>query len=100
MKSFLLYTKIIISYRLSRVGTGITKHSLVIGDDQNTIFSYYEKGSKVLGQTTFIFIHGFSSTKESWLSLIKVSIYSQLQIDTFFFYNFIENSLWIPLYHT
>jgi len=83
VKPFLLYIEMIISCRLSIVGTGITKRSLVIDDDQNTIFSYYEKGSKILGQISFIFIHGFSSTKESWLSLIKVSIYSRLQIDTF-----------------
>ncbi len=68
----------ILSYRLSIVGTGITKRSLVIDDDQNIIFSYYEKGSKILEQPSIIFIHGFSASKESWLSLVKVSVYSHL----------------------
>jgi len=74
----MLYIEIILSYRLSIVGTGITKRSLVIDDDQHIMFSYYEKGSKIPEQPSIIFIHGFSASKESWLSLVKVSIYSHL----------------------
>ncbi|CAF1056914.1 unnamed protein product [Rotaria sordida] len=58
-------------YEVNTLIAGVKKHSLSINNDTNTMFSYYEKGKRVLGQSTMIFIHGFSSNKESWLSLMK-----------------------------
>jgi abhydrolase domain-containing protein 6 len=49
------------------------KRFLSIDDDGITRFCYCEKGSKVFQQPSIIFIHGFSSDKNTWLSVIKVS---------------------------
>ncbi|CAF1248596.1 unnamed protein product [Rotaria sp. Silwood1] len=35
------------------------------------MFSYCEKGSKVDGQPTIVFVHGLSSNKETWLPIVK-----------------------------
>ncbi|CAF1347941.1 unnamed protein product [Rotaria sordida] len=52
---------------------GVKKRFLLIGDDNNegATFCYYEKGSKVPHEPSFIFIHGFSSDKYAWLGVIK-----------------------------
>jgi pimeloyl-ACP methyl ester carboxylesterase len=42
-------------------------------DDGFTAFSYSEKGTEIDGRPTIVFVHGLSSNKESWLSIIKVS---------------------------
>ena len=62
-----------VDFRVSALFAGVTKKSLIIGEDQKVIWSYYEKGSPVIGQPTMIFLHGFSSNKEAWLYSIKVS---------------------------
>ncbi|CAF1618117.1 unnamed protein product [Rotaria magnacalcarata] len=58
-------------YEITAAAAGVKKHSLSIDNDKKTIFSYYEKGKQVPGQSSMIFIHGFSSNKESWLSLLQ-----------------------------
>jgi pimeloyl-ACP methyl ester carboxylesterase len=42
--------------------------------DGSAAFSYSEKGVKVDGKPSIVFIHGFSSNKETWLPIIKVSM--------------------------
>jgi hypothetical protein len=59
--------------RLQSLDAGVKKHFLPLDDKQNTIFSYYEKGVKIPGQSSMVFVHGFSSNKESWLTLMGVS---------------------------
>jgi pimeloyl-ACP methyl ester carboxylesterase len=46
---------------------------LPIDDDGSAAFSYGEKGIKVDGKPTIVFVHGLSSNKETWLPIIKVS---------------------------
>jgi pimeloyl-ACP methyl ester carboxylesterase len=43
-------------------------------NDGSAAFSYSEKGVKVNGKPSIVFIHGFSSNKETWLSIVKVSM--------------------------
>jgi pimeloyl-ACP methyl ester carboxylesterase len=52
---------------------GLTKHSLPIDDRDSAAFSYSEKGNKVDGIPTIVFVHGLSSNKETWLPIIQVS---------------------------
>ncbi|CAF4089184.1 unnamed protein product [Rotaria sordida] len=40
-------------------------------DDMNAKLCYCEKGVEVVGQPSLVFIHGFSSSKSTWLSVIK-----------------------------
>src|ERR1700677_1612633 len=55
---------------------GLKKRFLSIDDDNEVItFCYCEKGSKVPQQPSIVFIHGFSSNKYTWSSVIKVSHY-------------------------
>jgi hypothetical protein len=55
---------------------GLKKIFLQIDDaDERVMFCYAEKGCKVLQQPSLIFIHGFSSDKHAWTSIIKVSLY-------------------------
>jgi len=42
--------------------------------DGSAAFSYSEKGVKVDGKPSIVFIHGFSSNKETWLPIVKVSM--------------------------
>jgi pimeloyl-ACP methyl ester carboxylesterase len=46
---------------------------LPIDDGGSSAFSYSEKGIKVDGKPTIVFVHGLSSNKETWLPIIKVS---------------------------
>ncbi|CAF4652702.1 unnamed protein product [Rotaria sp. Silwood1] len=50
---------------------GLQKKYLSIDDDATSMFSYCEKGSKVDGQPTIVFVHGLSSNKETWLPIVK-----------------------------
>lgn len=52
---------------------GLTKHSLPIDDHDSAAFSYSEKGCKVDGIPTIVFVHGLASNKETWLPIIQVS---------------------------
>ncbi|CAF0741937.1 unnamed protein product [Adineta ricciae] len=58
-------------YELSAFNVGVVKRTLAIDDDGKTAFCYYEKGKPVSGQASMVFIHGFSSSKEAWLPVIK-----------------------------
>ncbi len=60
-------------FRLKALKAGLKNCSLPIDGNKTTRFSYYEKGSRIPGQSTMIFIHGFSSSKEAWVSLVEVS---------------------------
>jgi hypothetical protein len=46
----------------------------VIDSDGPAAFSYSEKGVKVDGKPSIVFVHGLSSNKETWLSIVKVSM--------------------------
>ncbi|CAF5178153.1 unnamed protein product, partial [Rotaria magnacalcarata] len=51
---------------------GLTKHSLLT--DNNGVrasFSYNEKGSRNREKPSIVFVHGLSSNKETWISIIK-----------------------------
>lgn len=61
-----------ISNRFSTYQAGLVKHSLPVKQNGTAEFSYAEKGCKVDGQPTIIFVHGLSSNKETWLPIIKV----------------------------
>jgi pimeloyl-ACP methyl ester carboxylesterase len=50
----------------------VTKHSLLVDTDGSAAFSYSEKGAKVNGKPSIVFVHGLSSNKETWLPIIKV----------------------------
>jgi pimeloyl-ACP methyl ester carboxylesterase len=55
---------------------GLKKQFLLIDDgDEIVMFCYVEKGSKVPQKPSIVFIHGFSSDKNAWLNVIKVSDY-------------------------
>jgi pimeloyl-ACP methyl ester carboxylesterase len=59
-------------YKYSIYSAGHTKHSLRI--DNNGVaasFSYTEKGSRRRGKPTIVFVHGISSSKEGWMSILK-----------------------------
>ncbi|CAF0847787.1 unnamed protein product [Adineta steineri] len=56
---------------IAALDAGVTKRSISLNDDANTIVSYYEKGKFIPGQPSMIYIHGFSSNKEAWLSVLK-----------------------------
>jgi hypothetical protein len=60
-------------FRLNALKAGLKKRCLPIDSNKSTRFSYYEKGLKIPGQSSMIFIHGFSSNKETWVSLVNVS---------------------------
>ena len=44
-----------------------------IDNDSSAAFSYSEKGVKIDGKPSIVFVHGVSSNKETWLPIIKVS---------------------------
>ena len=65
---------------------GLKKRFLSIDDEGgNSVFCYCEKGTKVPQQPSIVFIHGFSSDKHTWTSIIKVSQYLFLHKDECFF---------------
>ncbi len=67
--------------RVNMVRASLKKRFLPIDDDDGTtMLCYCEKGSNVPGQPSMVFIHGFSSNKQAWLSVIKVSEYLSLHI--------------------
>ena len=52
---------------------GVRKYFLSMDDGINTgKLCYCEKGVKVKGQPSLVFIHGFSSNKRTWLQVIEV----------------------------
>lgn len=58
--------------RVTAVKAGLRKHSIPLDNDKNIRFSYYERGVKIPGQASMVFVHGFSSSKESWITLVDV----------------------------
>jgi pimeloyl-ACP methyl ester carboxylesterase len=60
------------SLRFTIYRAGLTKHSLLVDTDGSAAFSYSEKGVKVNGKPSIVFVHGLSSNKETWLPIIKV----------------------------
>ncbi|CAF3521951.1 unnamed protein product [Rotaria sp. Silwood1] len=58
-------------YKFNTYRAGLQKKYLSIDDDATSMFSYCEKGSKVDGQPTIVFVHGLSSNKETWLPIVK-----------------------------
>ncbi|CAF0979486.1 unnamed protein product [Didymodactylos carnosus] len=67
--------------RISAFRAGVKNHSIRVGE--NAKFSYGEKGVKVLGQPTILFVHGLSSNKETFLPIIKdiPDIYHVVTVD-------------------
>ena len=65
----------IIWTRYNAYRAGLKKHKLNLDNEQNTSFSYYEKGSRVKGVPTIIFVHGLSSNKETFILIIQVRKY-------------------------
>ncbi len=63
----------IILHRFTTYQAGLKKYSLPIDDDGSAVFSYCEKGMKIDGKPSVVFVHGFSSNKETWIPIIKVS---------------------------
>lgn len=76
VKVHVVYLNKYVFYRFSAFQAGLKKRFLSLDNDKNITFCYYEKGSRVPGQSSMIFIHGFSSSKEAWCSLIEVSLIS------------------------
>jgi pimeloyl-ACP methyl ester carboxylesterase len=61
-------------HRFTTYQAGLTKCLLPTESDGSAAFSYSEKGVKVDGKPSIVFVHGFSSNKETWLPIIKVSM--------------------------
>jgi hypothetical protein len=68
---FCFYQRIL--HRFTTYRAGLTKYSLPIDDDGSAVFSYCEKGMKIDGKPSIVFVHGLSSNKETWISIVKVS---------------------------
>lgn len=52
---------------------GVKKQFLSLSTDEGEVqMCFFEKGMPVSGQPSLVFIHGFSSNKRTWLSVIKV----------------------------
>ena len=61
--------------RMNMRRAGLEKYFLTINDDDETIIvCYCEKGSRVPEKPSIVFIHGFSSDKHAWSTIIKVNI--------------------------
>ncbi|CAF1596895.1 unnamed protein product [Rotaria magnacalcarata] len=58
-------------YQFNTYLAGLQKRSLSIDANGTSMFSYCEKGKKIHGQPTIVFIHGLSSNKETWLPIVK-----------------------------
>ncbi|CAF1625932.1 unnamed protein product, partial [Adineta ricciae] len=61
-------------YRINTHRAGVKKHYLTIenvNDGKSETFCYYEKETQTVNRTSLIFIHGFSSDKNTWLNTIK-----------------------------
>ncbi|UJR17638.1 hypothetical protein I4U23_004534 [Adineta vaga] len=58
-------------YKFSTYQAGLVKHSLQVTTEGTATFSYSEKGNRIDRQPTVVFVHGLSSNKETWLSIIK-----------------------------
>ncbi|CAF3738248.1 unnamed protein product [Rotaria socialis] len=58
-------------YQFNTYRAGLQKRSLSIDANGTSMFSYCEKGKKMHGQPTVVFIHGLSSNKETWLPIVK-----------------------------
>ncbi|CAF1075553.1 unnamed protein product [Didymodactylos carnosus] len=56
-------------FKLNEMKCGITKYTLPINDQ--TSFSYCEKGIRTDAKTSILFIHGLASNKESWVPIVK-----------------------------
>jgi hypothetical protein len=84
-------------FRLNALEAGVKRGFLPLDSDKSTIIMYYEKGLRIPGQSSMVFVHGFSSNKESWLSLVEVSSYLLINIKQIFFL-FIEYFKWLSLY--
>jgi pimeloyl-ACP methyl ester carboxylesterase len=68
-------------HRFAIYRAGLTKYFLTVDDDGSAAFSYSEKGIKVDGKPSIVFVHGLSSNKETWLPIIKVSMQRSLSAD-------------------
>ncbi len=81
--------------RMNMRRAGLKKHFLTITDDddyETVTFCYCEKGSKVQEQPSIIFIHGFSSDKNTWSNMIKVNQYLLFYKNKSFFFSSIGDS--------
>ncbi|CAF2242192.1 unnamed protein product [Rotaria magnacalcarata] len=58
-------------YKFSLCRAGLTKHSLAVDEHGLAAFSYSEKGSRVQGKPSIVFVHGVSSNKDTWIPIIK-----------------------------
>ncbi|CAF1193322.1 unnamed protein product [Adineta steineri] len=59
-------------YKYSIYHAGHKKHSLPIDNSGVAAsFSYTEKGSRTPGKPTIVFVHGLSSSKEGWMSIVE-----------------------------
>lgn len=76
-------------YRYSNYQAGLVKHSLPVNRDGTAAFSYAEKGHKIDGQPTIVFVHGLASNKETWLSILKVILQGYF---FFFLESYVEHS--------
>jgi pimeloyl-ACP methyl ester carboxylesterase len=61
-------------YRFTTYQAGLIKCSLPVENDGSAAFSYSEKGVKIDGKPSIVFVHGFSSNKETWLPIVKVKM--------------------------
>ena len=51
---------------------GVKKHFFPMDSAGAAQLCYFERGFEVVGQPSLVFVHGFSSNKGTWLSVIKV----------------------------
>ena len=58
--------------RFNAFRAGVTEFSLPLDNYTPAAFSYYEKGVKVNGKPSIMFVHGLASTKNAWIPIIQV----------------------------
>ncbi len=70
---FAVWFQLITLNRFTTYRAGLTKHKLVIDNDESAAFSYTEKGTRNRNKPSIVFVHGLSSNKETWIPIVKVS---------------------------
>jgi len=81
---YIAYMVINVFFRLSALEVVVKRRSLSLDSDKSTRIIYYEKGYRISGQSSMIFVHGFSSNEQSCLYPVKVSLYLLINIQQIF----------------
>lgn len=62
--------------RFTAFRAGATELSLSLDNYPHAAFSYYEKGVKINGKPSIVFVHGLASSKSTWISIMQVAVES------------------------